>query len=131
MTHAHVDASQAKSAQAEAPNADLRWYVAQTIARRELFALGELEAQSFRAFCPYVMRTVRHARKARTVRSAFFPGYLFVALDLARDRWRSINGTLGVKRLLVDGDGAPLPTCKRDRRCASSRGHLPMGSARL
>ncbi len=109
MPPANIDAPQTKSAQAEA---GVRWYVAQTIAKRELFALAELEAQSFHVFCPYVMRTVRHARKARTVKSAFFPGYLFVALDLARDRWRSANGTLGVKRLLAGGDGAPLPAPK-------------------
>jgi transcriptional antiterminator RfaH len=86
-----------------------RWYVAQTQARRELLALDRIEAQSFRAFCPYVMRTVRHARQSRTVKSAFFPGYLFVALDTGRDRWRSVNGTLGVLRLVAGGDGAPIP----------------------
>ena len=85
-----------------------RWYVAQTQARRELLALDQLEAQTFRAFCPSVMRTIRHARKSRTVKSAFFPGYLFVALDLERDRWRSVNGTLGVSRLVTGGDGAPI-----------------------
>jgi len=109
MPQANIDAPHDKPTLAKALDAGERWYVAQTIAKRELFALAELEAQSLRAFCPYVMRTVRHARKSRTVKSAFFPGYLFLALDLDRDRWRSVNGTLGVKRLLVGGDGAPLP----------------------
>jgi transcriptional antiterminator RfaH len=40
--------------------------------------------------------------------AAFFPGYLFVALDPARDRWRSVNGTLGVNRLLAGADGTPI-----------------------
>jgi transcriptional antiterminator RfaH len=86
-----------------------RWYVAQTQARRELLALDRLQAQAFRAFCPSVMRTIRHARRTHTVKSAFFPGYLFVALDLERQRWRSVNGTLGVHRLLAGADGAPAP----------------------
>jgi len=30
-----------------------------------------------------------------------FPRYLFVILDLTRDRWRSVNGTFGVDRLLM------------------------------
>ena len=87
-----------------------RWYVAQTLAKREFIALAHVEAQSFRAFCPHVMRTIRHARKSRTTKSAFFPGYLFVSLDLDRDRWRSVNGTLGVTRLVGGADGLPIAT---------------------
>ena len=79
------------------------------LANREFGAAMQLEAQSFRVFLPYVGRTVRHARQTRAVRKAAFPGYLFVALDLRRDRWRSINGTIGVSRLITAGDGAPLP----------------------
>ena len=97
------------SPSAQAPRAGERWYVAQTLAKREFLALSQLEAQSFRAFCPHLMRTVRHARQSRTVKAAFFPGYLFLALDLERDRWRSVNGTLGVTRLIAGGGGAPIP----------------------
>jgi transcriptional antiterminator RfaH len=86
-----------------------RWYVTHVIANREFGAALQLEAQRFRLFLPYVVKTVRHARRTRVVRRAAFPGYLFVALDLRRDRWRSINGTIGVSRLITGGDGAPLP----------------------
>ncbi len=85
-----------------------RWYVAQTLAKREFGAALQLEAQEFRVFLPHVIKTVRHARQTRNVKTAAFPGYLFVALDPQRDRWRSINGTIGVSRLLMGGDGAPL-----------------------
>lgn len=44
----------------------------------------------------------------RTILSAAFPGYLFVRLDLDRDRWRSVNGTLGVSRMIMGGE-APIP----------------------
>jgi transcriptional antiterminator RfaH len=45
-----------------------------------------------------------------TVRAALFPQYLFTILDLGKDRWRSINGTLGVHRLLMcGGDPQPVP----------------------
>ena len=37
------------------------------------------------------------------MRGALFPGYLFVELDVERAAWRAINGTFGVRRLLVDG----------------------------
>jgi transcriptional antiterminator RfaH len=81
--------------------ADERWYVVQTHARREVGVLMHLDAQRFRAFLPQMTRTVRHARKLRTARAAVFPGYLFVALDLKRDRWRSVNGTFGAAGLVM------------------------------
>src|SRR5277367_4580277 len=86
-----------------------RWFLVQTQAKREFGAALQLEAQEFRIFLPHVLKTVRHARKTRTIKAAAFPGYLFVALDIRRDRWRSINGTIGVSRLITGGNGAPLP----------------------
>ncbi|MCX7899859.1 MAG: transcription antiterminator NusG [Methylocystis sp.] len=84
-----------------------RWYVVRTLAHREAAAQGQLEAQGFRTFLPRVKRTVRHARKLRTVQSAAFPGYLFIILDLRRDRWRSVNGTRGVHSLIM-GEESPI-----------------------
>ncbi|CAJ0888335.1 hypothetical protein AMST5_03869 [freshwater sediment metagenome] len=85
-----------------------RWYVAQTLARREIGAARQLEAQGFKTFLPQMLKTVRHARQLRTVRTAVFPGYVFVALDITRDRWRSVNGTIHVSRLIMSED-MPLP----------------------
>jgi transcription antitermination factor NusG len=100
------DSSQTSSNRAGDPGA--RWYVVQTIVRQEPRADAQLRAQSFEVFLPRVERTIRHARKLRTVLSAAFPGYLFVRLDLRRDRWRSINGTIGVSRLIM-GEDLPIP----------------------
>ena len=85
-----------------------RWYVVQTLVRQEPRAHTQLAAQGFDAFLPRVQRTIRHARTLRTILSAAFPGYLFVRLDLDRDRWRSVNGTLGVSRMIMGGE-APIP----------------------
>jgi transcription elongation factor/antiterminator RfaH len=85
-----------------------RWYVARTLPNREAGAASQLEAQGFRVFLPRIARTVRHARKMRQVRAPAFPGYLFVSLDLNRDRWRSVNGTFGVSRLIM-ADETPVP----------------------
>jgi len=41
-----------------------------------------------------------------------FPAYLFVRFDPARTRWRSINGTVGVRYVLTDGE---RPRCVSDR----------------
>jgi transcription antitermination factor NusG len=87
-----------------------RWFAANTLPRRELGAKLQLERQGFRAFAPYILRTVRHARKLRTVRTPVFPGYIFVILNLQRHRWRSVNGTFGVARLVMGGDQPqPVP----------------------
>jgi transcriptional antiterminator RfaH len=87
-----------------------RWYLVQSIARREANAEFQLCAQDFRVFLPSFTKTVRHARNFRLVRAPVFTGYLFVILDLERDQWRSINGTLGVSRVVMsDGRPSPVP----------------------
>jgi transcription antitermination factor NusG len=85
-----------------------RWYVAQTLHHRENLAKLHLAAQSFKVFLPRFRKTVRHSRKLRDTISPVFPGYIFVALDVELDRWRSINGTFGVARLL-SAEGRPIP----------------------
>ena len=89
---------------------DERWYVVQALARREPIAKMRLEAQGYKIFLPQMIKTVRHARKMRQARVAVFPGYLFVALNPLKDRWRSINGTIGVARMIMANEGpAPVP----------------------
>ena len=85
-----------------------RWYLVQSMARREAGAEFQLIAQNYRVFLPSFSKTVRHARSFRVVKSPVFSGYLFVVLDSDRDQWRSINGTFGVARL-VTANQRPLP----------------------
>jgi transcription elongation factor/antiterminator RfaH len=85
-----------------------RWYVARTLPQRELQAAQQLTNQGFRSFVPRYWKNRRHARKVETVSVALFPRYIFTVLDRGRDRWRSINGTFGVDRLLAHG-GEPQP----------------------
>jgi len=87
-----------------------RWYAVHTLAMREAYAQGHLEHQSFRTFLPKRRKTIRHARKLRVVEAAFFPRYLFVVLNLTRHQWRSVNGTYGVCRLVMQGEEPrPVP----------------------
>jgi transcription antitermination factor NusG len=85
-----------------------RWYVARTLPQRELQAARQLNNQDFRTFVPRYWKNRRHARKVETISAPLFPRYIFVIVDQTRDRWRSINGTLGVDRLLMYG-GEPQP----------------------
>jgi len=33
-----------------------------------------------------------------------FPGYIFITIDLSKQRWRSINGTFGVASLIMSAE---------------------------
>ena len=87
-----------------------RWYVAYTQPQAELRATGHLKRQGFDAYLPLCRRIRRHARREESVLRPLFPRYVFVALDLDVDRWRSVNGTVGVCRLVCHGEQpAALP----------------------
>jgi transcriptional antiterminator RfaH len=81
-----------------------RWYVAMTVPRKERLAASQLDNQLYRSFLPLHLETRRHARKFTTVLAPVFPRYIFVILDIERQRWRSVNGTFGVQRLITDGE---------------------------
>ncbi len=88
-----------------------RWYAVHTLPFAEKRARAQLENQQFRTFLPKRQKTVRHARKLRTIIAPFFPRYMFVVLDLNRDRWRSVNGTFGVSSLVMRGElPCPVPS---------------------
>jgi len=77
-----------------------RWFVAATQPAKEWLALTQLERQGFRSFCPRFRKPWRHARRTGVRLAPLFPGYVFVSFDPGEAPWRSINGTLGVRRLL-------------------------------
>jgi transcription antitermination factor NusG len=85
-----------------------RWFVARVYPNRENSAQFNLDRLGFRSFAPRVRRTVRHARKSRNVLAPLFPGYIFLILDLSRDRWRAVNSTFGVASLIM-GAEQPMP----------------------
>ena len=86
-----------------------RWFLAHTQPRSEWKAGLHLGAQGFRTYLPQIEKTVRHARRLRTVQTPLFPRYLFVILDLERDRWLSVRSTVGVASLFSSRDGRPVP----------------------
>ena len=88
----------------------MSWHVVNTQQHQEARAELNLTRQGFRAWLPVMQRIRRHARKIDTVRVPVFPGYLFVELDCERGSWAPINGTFGVRRLLLQGARpAPVP----------------------
>jgi transcriptional antiterminator RfaH len=91
--------------------APARWYVVHTQPFAEDRAIARLKTQGYHVFCPRLRKAVRHARKSTGKLVPLFPGYLFLRLDIAHDRWRSVNGTRGVVRLLALGDAPQAVPC--------------------
>ncbi len=87
-----------------------RWYVAHTHPHKERLAIAHLQRQRFRTFLPCFRKRRSHAGRIDHVLAPLFPRYAFVGLDLKADRWRSVNGTVGVHHLVSHGDWpAPVP----------------------
>lgn len=88
------------------------WYVVQTQPNAERKAVFNLARQGYHVYLPQYLRRRRHARRVDVVKSPLFPRYLFVAVNAAAQRWRSIQSTIGVSRLVCHGDlPAAVPAC--------------------
>jgi len=88
-----------------------RWYLVHTQPRSERKAEFHLGAQGFKTYFPQIQKTIRHARRLMTVRAPLFPRYVFLILDLGRDRWLSVRSTVGVSSLFTCED-RPVPVPK-------------------
>src|ERR1700722_12116448 len=85
------------------------WYVVQTQVNAEAKAARNLMRQGFEIYLPRYLKRRSHARKIEKVAAPLFPRYLFVRIDMATQRWRSIQSTFGVSRLVCNGtDPAPV-----------------------
>ncbi|MGI8527811.1 MAG: transcription termination/antitermination protein NusG [Pseudolabrys sp.] len=80
-----------------------KWYVVETHTRCERKAAVHLARQGFEFYLPQYQKRRRHARRADTVSAPLFPRYLFVAVDMLNQRWRAIQSTIGVIRLICNG----------------------------
>lgn len=85
-----------------------RWYVVQTQPNAERKAVAHLARQGFETYLPRYLKRRRHARRIENVMAPLFPRYLFVAIDMTVQRWRSIQSTMGVSRLVCNGE-EPAP----------------------
>jgi transcriptional antiterminator RfaH len=84
-----------------------RWYVVQSQPNAEHKAVAHLERQGFGTYLPRYLKRRYHARRVDIVAAPLFPRYFFVAIDMTVQRWRSIFSTVGVSRIVCNGD---LPT---------------------
>lgn len=93
----------------QTPRAGLeRWFAVHCRAHCETKAAAHLRRQGYDVFLPLHHKVRRHARRVERVLRPFFPGYLFTQFDTEQARWRPINGTFGVVRIITQGD-RPVP----------------------
>jgi len=106
-----------------------KWYVVHTRARAEATAVAHLERQGFETYCPRYLKRCSHARRVTLEPAPFFPRYIFVAMDMASQRWRAVRSTLGVS-YLVGSDNGPTPVTDgvvaELRASEDSGGFIPM-----
>jgi transcriptional antiterminator RfaH len=88
--------------------AESTWHVAQVHVHAEAKAQMHLARQGFATYLPRYLKRRRHARRTETVAAPLYPSYLFVGFNRTIHRWRSIQSTVGVTRLVCNGD-VPAP----------------------
>jgi transcriptional antiterminator RfaH len=99
---------------------DPRWYVVQTQVNGEAKAAQNLLRQGYEIYLPRYLKRRRHARKVDFTAKPLFPRYMFVAIDVTTQRWRSIQSTFGVSRLVCNSDD-PAPVARDVLRLLKAR----------
>lgn len=110
---------------------DDRWFVVQTHPGAEDKAEINLRRQGFEFYTPRYLKKRSHARKVEMVSAPLFPRYLFVKMDPAAIRWRSIRSTIGVRDLVCVGDDpTPVPAGIVEALMANEddQGYIGLGS---
>ena len=105
-----------------------RWYVVQSQPNAELKAVAHLNRQGFVTYLPRYIKRRRHARRVEHVCAPLFPLYLFVSIDLEAQRWRSIFSTVGVSRIVCNGE---MPTAVSDHVIENLRSREHDGLVKL
>jgi transcriptional antiterminator RfaH len=115
-------------------SAGRKWYVVHTHARAETLAAAHLERQGFETYCPRYLKRRSHARRVVNEPAPFFPRYIFVAMDVASQRWRAVRSTFGVS-YLVGGEKGPTPVTEAVmeelRAHEDAGGFIPVETARF
>ena len=97
-----------KSMKTNASVHTLDWMVVTTLPHREEFAIENLVRQDYNAYCPMMMRRIRHARRTYDAKRPLFPGYVFVERPSQRQSWRPLLGTFGVRSVVCHGERPSL-----------------------
>ena len=76
------------------------WFLAQLKPNCANIADKNLKRQGFQTFLPMEEETRKRNGKFVTAMRPLFPGYIFVAFNVTRGLWRTVNSTYGVTQLV-------------------------------
>ncbi len=79
------------------------WFLAQLKPNCAKIADKNLKRQGFQTFLPMEGKTRERNGKVVTTMRPLFPGYIFVAFNVAHGLWRTVNSTYGITRLVSFG----------------------------
>lgn len=79
------------------------WFLAQLKPNCANIADKNLKRQGFKTFLPLEEETRQRNGRFVTTMRPLFPGYIFVAFDVSRGFWRTVNSTYGITRLVSFG----------------------------
>jgi transcriptional antiterminator RfaH len=99
---------------------------------RERLAAAHLRNQDFEVFLPFRWKAVRSHRRIGSALAPLFTGYLFARLAENPAVWRSVNGTIGVRGLIMAGErpqGAPVGFVEALQRAVAEDGAISFRSA--
>lgn len=105
------------------------WLLAHTHPHCEHRAVAHLTRQGYETYLPRYLKRRRHARKMDLVAAPLFPRYLFVNIEATARRWRSIQSTFGVSRLVLSGDKpalVPNAIIESLRACEDEKGFVKL-----
>ena len=83
------------------------WYLLQTKARQEFIAEENLARQEYRVYLPIIKQARKIRSKWQEITEPFFPGYLFIHLDMEAQNTSTIRSTRGVLKLVKFGEETP------------------------
>mgnify|MGYP001595619382 CR=1 FL=1 len=84
-------------------SSNIGWFLAQIKPNCAKIAEKNLRRQGITSFLPTEEKTVERRGKFSSVAQLLFPGYIFVSLDVAQGRWRTVNSTYGITKLVSFG----------------------------
>lgn len=112
------------------------WYVLQSKPRKEEFLCGQLMLQRLESYCPWIPVHTVNPRARKTM--PYFPGYVFVHVDLQHFQWSALRwlpGAVGI--VSIDHEPASVPETLlvairiRVDEINSAGGDLTFGSLRV
>jgi transcriptional antiterminator RfaH len=77
------------------------WFILQYKSNSHHLAEKNLTLQGFETFLPLHETTSRRLSRFISTSKPLFPGYMFIKFDRAESKWRKINSTYGVSRLIT------------------------------